>query len=60
MTLIIKELIIRGIVSNEYSQIDETFFEKEKLSQYLQDMKREIEKECVDTVMQKLETTKIR
>lgn len=60
MTLIIKELIIRGIVQsddNEWSEID---LDKEKLDQYLEEMKVEIERECFENVMQKLESATLR
>lgn len=60
MTLIVKELIVRGNVLSENSPEGEFSFEKEGLSQYLEQLKREIEKECIEKVLQKLETKAIR
>jgi hypothetical protein len=60
MTLIVKELIVRGIVSGENSSINDTSLEKEYLLRYLEQMKKEIEKECTEKVIQKLETKTIR
>jgi len=60
MTLIVKELIVRGIVSVDYSPIGESPFAKEELEEYLEQMKKEIEKECIEKVLQKVETKTIR
>lgn len=60
MTLIVKELIVRGIVSNDNSPIGESTFAKEELEQYLEQMKKEIEKECIEKIMHKLESKTIR
>jgi hypothetical protein len=60
MTLIVKELIVRGIVSDDNSPIDESPFAKEELEKYLEQMKKEIEKECIENVLQKVETKTIR
>ena len=60
MTLIVKELIVRGIVSGDNSQIGDSTIERENMIQYLEQMKREIEKECIEKVFQKLETKTIR
>ena len=60
MTLIVKELIVRGIVSGENSSSGEFSFEKEDLSQYLEQFKKEIEKDCFERIMQKLETKTVR
>ena len=60
MTLIVKELIVRGIVSGDNSSLSDSSFEKENLLQYLEQMKKEIEKECIEKVIQKLETKTIR
>ncbi|HAQ18755.1 MAG TPA: hypothetical protein DCR40_05890 [Prolixibacteraceae bacterium] len=60
MALIIKELIVRGIVTNDYSQSVESPLVKEELMQYLEQMKREIERDCLEKVMVKLETKTIR
>jgi len=60
MTLIVKELIVRGIVSGDNSSYSDSSLEKENLLQYLEQMKKEIEKECIEKVIQKLETKAIR
>ena len=61
MTLIVKELVVRGIVSNEHSsQLLESSFEKEELLNYLKQIKKEIERECTEKVLQKLESKLIR
>lgn len=56
MTLIVKELIVRGIVSNDNSPIGESSFAKEEITELLEQMKKEIEKECIDKIVQKLES----
>jgi len=60
MTLIVKELIVRGIVSGDNSSINDSSLEKENLLRYLEQMQKEIEKECIEKVIQKLETKTIR
>lgn len=60
MTLIIKELVVRGIVTNEHSQLGESSIEKEELRSYLDQLKKEIEVECTDNVLKKLERKIIR
>ena len=61
MTLIVKELVVRGIVSNEHSsQLLESSFEKEELLKYLKQIKKEIERDCTEKVLQKLESKLIR
>ena len=60
MTLIVKELIVRGIVSGDNSSYSDSSLEKENLLQYLEQMKKEIEKECTEKVIRKLETKTIR
>jgi len=60
MTLIVKELIVRGIVSGDSSSINDSSLEKENLLRYLEQMQKEIEKECIEKVIQKLETKTIR
>jgi hypothetical protein len=56
MTLIVKELIVRGIVTSNESAIGESSFDKENLLQLVEQIKKEVEKECVDKIMQKLES----
>lgn len=60
MTLIIKELIIRGIVIKDSSIENEESINKEELFEYLDEMKRSINQQCVDTVMSKIDSRKIR
>jgi len=60
MTLIVKELIIRGIVTNDNSLLSESSVDKEELLEYLEQIKKEIERECVEKVFQKLESKTIR
>jgi len=60
MTLIVKELVVRGIVTNDSSLTSESSMDKEELLAYLEQFKREIERECVDKVIQKLESKTIR
>ncbi len=60
MTLIVKELVVRGIVSSDRSSIGESSVENENLSQQLEQLKKDIEKECIEKVMQKLESRTIR
>lgn len=55
MTLIVKELIVRGIVVSENSSKDAFVSENEGVSQNLERLKKEIEKECIERIMQKLE-----
>lgn len=55
MTLIVKELIVRGIVVSENSSPEPFVSENERVSQSLEQLKKEIEKECVERIMQKLE-----
>lgn len=60
MTLIVKELIVRGIVSTESTQINDSALGKEELLQYLEQIRKDIERDCVEKVLQKLETKTIR
>lgn len=60
MTLIVKELVVRGIVTNEHSQLGESSIEKEELKGYLEQLKKEIEVECTNKVLKKLESKIIR
>lgn len=60
MTLIVKELIVRGIVSNDNSSAGESSFEKEELTEYLEQMKKEIERECIEKIVQKIEAKTFR
>ncbi|HKJ40513.1 MAG TPA: DUF5908 family protein [Sunxiuqinia sp.] len=60
MTLIVKELIVRGIVSDDQAFLNESSMDKEELARYLEQMRKEIERECIDQVLQKLESKTIR
>ena len=60
MTLIIKELIVRGIVTGDPSQSSDSATGKEEVLQYLEQIRKEIERDCVEKVLQKLETKTIR
>lgn len=60
MTLIVKELIVRGIVTNDRSGFDGSSMTKEQLDQYLEQMRKEIERECIEKVLQKIRTKTIR
>ena len=55
MTLIIKELIIKGEVTDENSDIDKTEMIEEKVKEYLSQLKKEIEKDCFNRIMEKLQ-----
>jgi len=54
MTLIVKELVVRGIVTNEHSDLEESAFEKERLSDLLEKLKKEVEQDCTEKVLKKL------
>ena len=56
MTLIIKELIIRGAVINSFSEEQDTILSREELMQLLEEMKMEIEQGCLEQILQKLES----
>ena len=60
MTLIVKELIVRGIVTSDSAQINDLALGKEELIQYLEQIKKDIERDCVEKVLQKLENKTIR
>ncbi len=57
MTLIIKELIIRGVVTTDSDKHQEgESINMEELYQYLDEMKTSIKKDCIETVLSKLES----
>ena len=60
MTLIVKELIVRGIVTSDSAQTNDSALGKEELLQYLEQIKKDIERDCVEKVLQKLENKTIR
>jgi len=55
MTLIIKELIIRGKVLKDEGQDSSSSLSERELKNYLAKMQRDIERKCVDKVLTKLE-----
>ena len=55
MTLIIKELIIKGEVTDENPEFDKTEMIEEKVKEYLSQLKKEIEKDCIDRIIEKLQ-----
>ena len=55
MTLIIKELVIRGHVIKDNSHDRAGEMDDENLKRYLSEMQKLIEKECVDKVLFKIE-----
>lgn len=56
MTLILKELIVRGIVTSGESPITESSFDKESMVQLVEKIKKEVEKECIEKVIHRLES----
>lgn len=55
MALIIKELIIKGIVTSDPSTSGEASSDQKALLQALEGMKKEIKEECLEMVSRKLE-----
>jgi hypothetical protein len=55
MTLIIKELIIKGEVLDDNSVFEDRGIEEERLQDYLSKLKKEIEDDCFDRIMEKLQ-----
>lgn len=55
MTLIIKELIIKGEVIDDRSPFAEKKIEEEVLKEYLTQMKKEIEQDCFERLLDKLQ-----
>jgi hypothetical protein len=55
MTLIIKELIIRGEVVDDKSPIEERKVEEEVMREYLNQLKKEIEQDCFERILEKLQ-----
>ena len=60
MTLIIKELIIKGVVTSTDSKQTVDSVDKKMLFKYLDQMKKELKKDCVEAVLSKLESNKTR
>jgi hypothetical protein len=55
MTLIIKELIIKGEVLEDNSVFEGRGIEEERLKEYLSQLKKEMENDCFDRIMEKLQ-----
>ena len=55
MTLIIKELIIRGEVVDDKFSFEERKFDEEVMKEYLNQMKKEIEQDCFERILEKLQ-----
>lgn len=55
MTLIIKELIIRGEVIDDRSPFEERKVEEEVMREYLNQLKKEIEQGCFERILEKLQ-----
>ena len=55
MTLIIKELIIRGNIVKDDKEADQIIFSNKDILKQLDDMKMSIKKECIEAILSKLE-----
>jgi hypothetical protein len=55
MTLIIKELIIKGEVVDENSQFGELQIDEERIKEHLAKLKKEIENDCYDKILEKFQ-----
>ena len=55
MTLIIKELIIKGEVIEDRSPFDEKKLDEDVLMEYLTQMKKDIEQDCFEKLLDKLQ-----
>lgn len=55
MTLIIKELIIRGEIIEDKYPFEERKLEEEVMKEYLNQMKKEIEQDCFERILVKLQ-----
>jgi len=60
MTLVIKELIIKGVVTNDPSRKKDDVMDKKVLEKYLNQMQKELKKDCVEAVLSKLESINTR
>jgi hypothetical protein len=56
MTLIIKELIIKGEVIDDKSPFEEKKIEEEVLKEYLNQMKKDIEQDCFERLLDRLQS----
>ncbi|ERM81213.1 hypothetical protein P872_20215 [Rhodonellum psychrophilum GCM71 = DSM 17998] len=55
MTLIIKELVIKGEVMDRNFPFSESQVDEKVLMEYLAQMKKEIEQDCFEKLLEKLE-----
>jgi hypothetical protein len=55
MTLIIKELIIKGEVVEESSQFGEVQIDEDRIKEHLAKLKKEIEDYCYDKILEKFQ-----
>lgn len=55
MTIIIKELIIKGKIIKDPAVFNSSELDKNTLEKYLEAMKTSLKKECVDEVLKKIE-----
>lgn len=55
MTLIIKELIIKGEVVDENSQFGELQIDEERIKEHLTKLKKEIEDDCYEKILEKFQ-----
>jgi hypothetical protein len=60
MTLIIKELVIRGVISKDASQSTEDLIDKKELVRFLGQMQKDLKKDCLAAVLSNLESKKTR
>jgi len=60
MTLIVKELVIRGFVTDDHSQLLDSSTERDLMIRQLEKFRKEIERECTAKVLEKLERKFIR
>ncbi|MFV0590829.1 MAG: DUF5908 family protein [Draconibacterium sp.] len=60
MTLIVKELVIRGVVTDNHSQILDSSIERDLINRQLERFRKELESECTAKVLEKLERKFIR
>ncbi len=56
MTLIIKQLVIRGEVADDHKYHESIDFQKEEVRKLLDDMKKEIKGECTEKMLDMLES----
>ena len=60
MTLIVKELVIRGVVTQDTTRDKKEVIDKRRLKRHFEEMEKSIKKECIATVMSKLKSKKPR